>query len=365
MSDDLHSVAARFAISRHVDSCDVFRGGHIHDSYLIASSDGQQVSRYLMQRMNTTVFQLPHEVISNIQRVIEHVANVLRSRGEDELDRRVLSLVPTRDGQQYLQTATGESWRMYRYVERTEVYLEAETPRLAFEAARAFGVLQDLLNDLPGPPLFATIPDFHNTPLRFTRFEQSIRDDACDRVAAARAEIDFVLSRKTLAGVLATLEASGQLPVRNVHNDAKISNVLFDQSSHDVLCVVDLDTVMPGLSLHDFGDMVRSMATRAGEEEVDLTQVEIDLEMFEALASGFLEATQRFLTPCERQHLLTAGQVITFEQSVRFLTDFIQGDPYYKTQHPRHNLERCRNQNRLLESIEQQADRMQECIKGG
>ena len=365
MPSDIQTIAAKFATTRPIYACEEFGGGHIHDSYLVTAGKAESPTRYLLQRINDTVFTTPKRVMENILRVTEHVSGCLRSRSLPDVERRVLSLVPAKEGQHGLRLAGGEYWRMYRFIEQTRVHLDADTPQLAFDAAYAFGVFQVTLKVLPGPPLHDTIPDFHNTPLRFARLQSAIRADPSGRASLAGNEIDALIKRKELGGILAAKQLDGSLPIRTVHNDAKISNVLFDRATNDVLCVVDLDTVMPGLSLHDFGDMVRSMATCAGEEKTCLERVEVNLSMFEALADGFLQSTRGFLTAQERQLMVAAGQVITLEQAVRYLTDYLQGDTYYKTTRAHHNLDRCRNQLQLLASLERHATALQRTVDHG
>ena len=265
----------------------------------------------------------------------------------------MLTLVPTHAGEPYHRDVDGSYWRLYPFIESTRVHEVVETAEQAREAGRAFGAFQRLLADLPGPRLHETIPDFHNTPLRFEALERAVQADACNRAAAAKAEIEFAARHRVLAGLLLDAHRRREIPERVVHNDAKISNVLFDQTTGEALCVTDLDTVMPGVALYDFGDMVRSMTCAAAEDETDLSKVEVRMPLFEALARGYLETAGAFLTPAERRQLVFAGKLITLEQGVRFLADFLNGDTYYKTQRPDHNLDRCRSQFKLLESIEQ------------
>ncbi|RMF71661.1 MAG: aminoglycoside phosphotransferase family protein, partial [Planctomycetota bacterium] len=249
----------------------------------------------------------------------------------------------------------GRVWRMYHFIEGTRTFTSPRSSAQATAAARAFGEFQALLADLPSPPLHETIPHFHDTPRRFAALRTSIADDAHRRAANAADEIAFCLAREASAGLLTDLHRRGAIPQRIVHNDAKISNVLFDDAGREAICVVDLDTVMPGLSLYDFGDMVRSMACSAAEDERDLSRVEVSPERFAALAAGYLEATGNLLVPAEREHLVDAARIITLEQGVRFLTDYLDGDRYYQTKRLNHNLDRCRTQLKLVASIERQA----------
>jgi hypothetical protein len=282
----------------------------------------------------------------------------LRTDGVNDLERRILTLVHTPDGEPYQQDAEGAVWRLYRFIENTKTYETIEGPTQAYEAARAFGQFQALLADLEGPRLHETIPRFHDTPHRYLALEDAIRNDSHDRSAGAAREIEFARSRRRSCGALHDLWQEGRIPERVVHNDAKLSNVLFDVNSGKGICVIDLDTVMPGLSLHDFGDMVRTMTTRVSEDEPDPAKITLDLSLFEAVAQGYLESTATMLTGEERRHLVMAGRLITLEQGVRFLTDHLQGDIYYHTARPHHNLDRCRTQFKLVELIEQSTTQM-------
>lgn len=351
MPHDIQMLAARFAVGGRLVRVQPF-SGHINDSFILTCEYDGGPARFLLQRINESVFRRPVEVMENIRRVTAHIAAKLKTQNVSDVDRRVLTLVPTHAGEVYHCDEAGGCWRLYRFIEGTRVYETVETPRQAESAGRAFGTFQCLLADFAGPRLNETIPDFHNTPLRYEALDRAVQADSCNRAVVARAEIEAAQRHRPLASALLDLHGAGELPERIAHNDAKISNVLLDESTDEALCVVDLDTVMPGLALYDFGDMVRSMATTAAEDETDLSKVEVEMELFEGLARGYLATAGGFLTPGERRNLVAAGKVITLEQAVRFLADFLLGDTYYKTQRPNHNLDRCRTQFKLLESIE-------------
>lgn len=363
MGLEAREIAARFATEGTLVSAEPFAGGHINDSYLLTFERPDQRPRFLLQRINDTVFPEPVKVMENIERVSDHLTRSLRSRGVKDLDRRLLQLVPARDGRKWIEDDHGV-WRMYRYVERTCIHESVATPAQAGQAGRAYGEFQQLMADFPAPRLHETIPDFHNTPLRFDALQRAVDTDANNRAAAVRKEIEAATTRRSLACALLDLHQRGEIPERVVHNDAKMSNVLLDEVSGEALCVVDLDTVMPGLSLYDFGDMVRSMTCTAAEDETDLSKVELQIPLFEALTRGYLETAGDMLTATEREHLVTAGKLITLEQGVRFLTDFLSGDTYYKTSRPNHNLDRCRTQFKLVESIERRQDEMSRTVIG-
>jgi hypothetical protein len=356
MALPVDTVAAQFAVDGELRAVEPFAGGHIHDSYRLTYRQGHGSARYLLQRINARIFHNPVGLMENIRRVTTHIAQRLSARGEVDMGRKVLTLVPARDGAPFCRDATGACWRLYEFIENSCVRDVVQTPAQAEQAGRAFGEFQGLLANLPLPRLHETIPDFHNTSLRYAALERAIAADPFGRVPTAEAEIARACARSHLRLALLDLARTGQVPERVAHNDAKMSNLLLDEHTGAGLCAVDLDTVMPGLSLYDFGDMVRSMTSPGAEDELDLARVELQPPLFEGLARGYLSATADFLTPVERAHLVIAGEVITFEQGVRFLTDFLLGDRYYKTSRPAQNLDRCRAQFKLLESIIEQAE---------
>jgi len=263
-------------------------------------------------------------------------------------------MIPTRDGSMCHRDNVGDYWRAYIFIEKARTYDVVESTSQAFEAAQAFGRFQKMLSDLPAPRLHDTIPDFHHTPKRFAALVKAIETDPANRARLARSEIDFVLRRESITSTL--LDAN--LPVRVTHNDTKLNNVMLDNATGKGVCVIDLDTVMPGLVLYDFGDMVRTVTSPTKEDEADLSKVTMRFPMFEALLRGYLSAASDFLTESESQFLPFAGKLITFEIGLRFLTDYLLGDVYFKVHREQHNLDRCRTQFKLVESIEQQEDQM-------
>lgn len=364
MATSVEAVAGCFAVTGELCAVEPFAGGHIHDSYRLTYRQGHSSARYLVQRINNRIFRDPAGLMENIRRVTTHVARRLSARGEAEIGRRVLALVLARDGVPFHRDDSGAFWRLYEFIENTCVLEFVQTPAQAEQAGRAFGEFQRLLEDLPAPRLRETIPDFHNTPLRYAALDRAIAADVCRRVALAATEIEFVGRRRALASALLDLHRAGDIPERVVHNDAKIANVLLDAETGAALCVVDLDTVMPGLSLYDFGDMVRTMTNPSAEDESDLSRVEVQVPLFEALARGYLSAAGGFLNAAERAQLVTAGKLIMLEQGVRFLADFLSGDTYYKTQRPGQNLDRCRTQLKLLASLERYEDALTRLVIG-
>jgi len=334
--------------------------GHINDTIVVTYQQNGRPRRYVLQRINHHVFKNPLAVMDNIERVTGHIRQKLAAAGATDIDRRVLTLVPTRADRNYHITATGDHWRAYLFIEGAHIHDVVETPRQVNQAAREFGLFQKYLADLPAPRLAETIPDFHHTPKRFAALARAIAGDAVNRAALAQPEIDFALRHQPLTGHLL---AAG-LPERVTHNDTKFNNVMLDDVTGEGLCVLDLDTVMPGLALYDFGDMVRTATSPAAEDERDLSKVNMQMPMYEALVKGYLATAGDFLTPAEKANLAVSGKLITFEIGIRFLTDFLEGDHYFKVHRDGHNLDRCRTQFKLVESIEQQEDQMNRLVAG-
>lgn len=357
LQPDVAAIARAFDIPGEFVSAVPTGSGHINDSYLVLFGGAGERTAYVLQRINHHIFADPSALMQNIQRVTSHLATKLA--GEPDSDRRSLTLIPTRDASAWHTDPLGNSWRAYRFIEHARTYDIVESPAQAYQAAKAFGHFQCLLADLPAPRLHDTIPDFHHTPKRFAQLQQAIAADVANRAHSARPEIDFALDRQPFTSVL----IDAQLPERVTHNDTKFNNVMLDDRTGEGICVIDLDTVMPGLAPFDFGDMVRTTTSPAAEDEQDLSKVTMQRPMFEALARGYLASAGGFLTSAERGHLVAAGKLITFEQGLRFLTDYLAGDPYYKIHRPSQNLDRCRTQFKLVASIEQQEDAMHRLVE--
>ena len=360
----IQKVASYFALEGGVVAVKRLGGGHINDSWRVTTATGSEKQQYLLQRINDRVFPHPELVMENIDRVTVHTSAALEREAIADSCRRTLTLVRTRTGAHSHVDESGSYWRVFLFVERTVSHERATSPDLAYQAARTFGEFQRILHDLPGPRLHETIRSFHDTPQRVAALERAIAADAHNRCDEARPEIELALSFRALAPALLAAHDRGEIPERVVHNDAKISNVLFDVNTDEGLCIVDLDTVMPGLALYDFGDMARSMATRAAEDETDLSAVTVEPDLFEGVARGYLDGTRDLLARAERDLLVTAARVITFEQGVRFLTDFLDGDRYYGVARPNHNLERCRTQLALLVAMTRAEAELSKLIRG-
>ncbi len=348
----IREIVANFSIHGEYISSRPYGSGHINDTYLSAFDRAGTIDRYIHQRINTNVFKDPAGLMENIALVTGCCHAQLGPEGS----RRSLSLVPTNEGANYHVDSGGDCWRTYLFIEDAASFDVCRGPQQAYQAARAFGRFQQLVAKLPPDKLHVTIPDFHDTRKRYEALEEAVRLDPLGRAASVTAEIELArqhahLARHTL------LE---QLPLRITHNDTKINNVLMDEASGEGLCVIDLDTVMPGLSIYDFGDMVRSFTTPAVEDERDLSKVTMQLPIFEALVRGYLESD--CLLPQEIENLVFGGQLITYEVAIRFLTDYLQGDGYFKTVYAGQNRDRCRTHFKLLESMLVQEVRMQAVV---
>jgi len=354
-------IAGQFAVDGRLAGIAPFGSGHINDTYACRYRTGTGERRWVLQRINHAVFREPERLMENVGRVTAHIRGKVAQAGGDP-DREVLTFVPLRAGGLLRREDDGTYWRMCGLIEGTRSYDMPERPEQVRDAARAFGRFQAQLADLPGARLHETIPRFHDTAERLRALQRAVAQDPANRAADAPREIRFALERERLAGTLGGLHAAGRLPERTTHNDTKLNNVLFDSASGRALCVIDLDTVMPGLALHDFGDMVRTGANAAAEDEADTARVALNLDAFDSMAQGYLEALAGTLVPAELEHLALAALVITLEQGIRFLTDYLSGDVYYKVRHARHNLERCRAQFALVASMERCRERMEAIV---
>jgi hypothetical protein len=365
----LRPVLDQFDLEGEVVEVVPHRAGHINDTYIVRSRTKQETRRYTLQRINASVFPRPDLIMHNITIVSREIRKRNEEAGEDP-DRRGLTLAHTKDCQTFHRDGDGGFWRCYRYVEGityNQISCEGRGIQIAEEASRAFRRFQEHLDGLDVRDLHVTIEDFHNTPVRFRRLEEAIVGDPHGRAREAAREIGLARAYEPLCGVISRALDRGEVPLRVTHNDTKINNVVFDDDRSGgpkALCVIDLDTVMPGSSLYDFGDLVRSCVCNRPEDETDLDAVGVNLDLFRALVSGFCGKREQAATLTEREReLLVAGSmVITLETGLRFLTDHLLGDVYFKIGRPRHNLERARAQFRLLEDMERQRDTMERIV---
>ncbi len=365
MSDNLNNIeeiANEFAIAGEFLEGTEVDSGHINATYIgtFRKQDGS-ISRYIFQRINGEVFKDPLAVMRNVELVTRHI-NWKVMRVKRDIGGQTLNLYPARGGRFYATGHGGGIWRCYNFIEGCRTYDIVENTRQAYQAAHAFGSFQDLVCDIPVDDIKETIPDFHNTRARYDRLMQIVAADPKGRLASVQAEVAFIKAREGIVSRLIDLHDAGDLPERITHNDTKINNVMMDIESDEAVCVIDLDTVMPGLSLYDFGDLVRTAVSPAAEDEPDLSKVEMRMPMFEALAEGYMDACD-CLCDKEIENLAFSGQLISLEIGMRFLTDYLEGDIYFKTHHESHNLDRARTQLRLVELLEGEETKMVEFVQ--
>ena len=347
----IENIASSFCINGTPVDCHEFGSGHINSTFKIVTDAGNE---YVLQRINKYVFKDPVRLMENAGAVTDF----LRSRVEDP--RMALHFIPTQHGKFYFLDDEEEYWRMYDFI--GGFCLDApESEEDFYQSAIAFGRFQHMLSDFPAHTLFETIPEFHNTIDRYRQLRESIQKDACGRLAAVQADVDFMMEHEELACTLQRLRESGELPLRVTHNDTKLNNVLLDKNTRKSLCVLDLDTVMPGLSLYDFGDSIRFGAATAAEDEKDLSKMEMDLHLFEVYTKGFLEAATS-LTDREVELLPLGAFVITLELATRFMKDYLDGDLYFKTAYPEHNLVRARSQMKLAADMQAKFEDMNRIV---
>ncbi len=357
----LQEIASRFRHSGTFAKAFPYGSGHINDTYKVETLE-DDAPDYLLQRVNHLVFKNVPGLMSNIDRVTRHIRAKLEQIPGSDPDRETLTLIHTHEGGIFYQDPEGNFWRMYIFIRDNRSYDIVTTPEQAFEGGRMFGRFQAMLTDLPGEPLVDTIPNFHNIEWRLGDFEETIARDAAGRVASVKDEIRFIRRRAEEMSSILLLGREGLIPMRITHNDTKFNNVLLDQNDKG-LCVIDLDTVMPGYVHYDFGDSIRTTTNTAAEDEKDLSLVEMDIRLFEAYASGFLDETRKTLTITEIDYLAFAGKLFPYIIGLRFLTDYIDGDNYFKIKHEHHNLQRARAQFKLLSSMEAQFREMRGIIE--
>lgn len=341
-----------------------FGEGHINETYAVymPGQDGKEVPLYVLQRININVFKNPDQVMDNIFGVTEYLRNIIRQEGGD-LDRETLSYIKTKDGESYFEDDNGQPWRCLHYVPNSVCYQQVERPEQFYQSALSFGHFLKQLGEYPAESLYETIPQFHDTRKRFRDFVEAERKDVKNRARVCRSEIDFVLAREKDCGTLMEQLEDGVLPLRVTHNDTKLNNILFDKDTEEGLCIIDLDTIMPGLAANDFGDSIRFGASTAEEDEQDLEKVHFDIDLYEIYVKGYLEMAKEVLTPAEIESLPWGARLMTLECGMRFLADFLQGDVYFKTAYPEHNLVRARTQFRLVKEMEEQFDKMKDVLK--
>jgi Ser/Thr protein kinase RdoA (MazF antagonist) len=355
-------IAHQFVIYGELENVEAFGNGHINDTFVSLWNQAGTLARYTHQRINHHVFTRPDNVMENINRVTNHIAQKLRDEGISGWNRRTLTVVPTKDGALWARDADGNWWRSYLFIENVHTREICASPDEARVLGASAGRFQKQLADLPAPRLHDTIPAFHNMEKRYARFHEALAKDAFNRAQTAAAEIAFMQENENRGGMLIRALNEGRIPERIAHNDTKMNNILLDDVTGDALCVIDLDTVMPGTCLFDAGDLIRTVATKAAEDERDLNKVSFALEYFEALIEGYLSEASFFLTEEEKALITESGRNITHIMALRFLTDYLEGDHYYHISRDGHNLDRCRNQIALVRSIDAFWDEAQSIV---
>lgn len=340
-----------------------FGSGHINDTLRITckEEDGT-VNRYILQRMNHEIFKNPAQLMENIVHVTAFLREKIRAAGGD-ISRETLNVVPTRDGANFMSDDNGDYWRTYLCIENAVSFDQVESAEDFYKSAVAFGQFQRQLADYPASTLYETIPNFHNTVDRFAKFKQALAEDICGRAKDVQAEIQFVLDREADCHLICDALDKGEIPLRVTHNDTKLNNVMFDEKTGEVLCVVDLDTVMPGSALYDYGDSIRFGATTGAEDEQNLELVNFDLELFEAFTKGYVKGCAGSLTEKEIRMMPIGAKIITLECGMRFLTDHLQNDVYFKIHRENHNLDRCRTQFKLVADMESKWELMEKIVE--
>lgn len=359
---DIKSIGAAFGILGEFIEAAPYGSGHINDTYAAVYDQAGSRIRYIHQRINHLVFKDPPSLMQNIHRVTTQLQRRLALRESTERSRRTLCTLEAKDGLPYFKDSEGNFWRTYLFIENARTYDVVQSNGQATQAAQAFGEFQKSLADLPGGRLHETIPNFHNTPWRLANLEAAQNADTTRRLAGCRVETDYAMAQKDKVGRLLTMQAAGLLPERVTHNDTKLNNVMIDDVTGEGICVIDLDTVMPGLAAYDFGDMVRTATMPVKEDERDLSKVVMQWDKFEALTRGYLSSAGSFLNSHEKETLPFAGWLITFEIGMRFLTDHLSGDSYFKIQREGQNLDRARTQFALARDIEKNLPKMQALV---
>ena len=338
-----------------------YGNGHINDTYLVHMQKGGQRWKLILQGMNDDIFRQPAQLMENILGVTSHLRGKIEAAGGDP-ERETLNVVCTMDGRPYYRDEDGNYYRVYKFIDNAVCYDAVESPRDFYESAVAFGHFQSMLADFPAHKLHETIPGFHDTAARFRRFCEVVKQDKMGRAKEMEKEIQFVLDHRELAQELGTMQSSGVLPLRVTHNDTKLNNIMLDKDTGKAICVIDLDTVMPGLAVNDFGDSIRFGASTAAEDEVDLSKVECSMELFEAYTAGFTQGCAGRLTENELKALPLGARVMTYECGMRFLTDYLEGDVYFKVHREGHNRDRCRTQFKLVADMEAKRSKMDQIV---
>lgn len=355
----LDEVVLQFKLEGKVLEVSPYGSGHINDTFRVVCEGGHL---YILQRMNHEIFTQPIKLMKNILGVTNFLRNKIVENGGDP-ERETLNVIPTIDDKPYFVDSIGCYWRVYKFITDATTYDLVTKPEDFYQSAVAFGHFQRLLSEYPAHTLFETIVNFHNTEVRFENFKKAVEEDICGRVAQVQEEIQFVLDNEEIAHCLPNLQKSGDLPLRVTHNDTKLNNIMIDDKTGRALCVIDLDTVMPGLAVNDFGDSIRFGASTGAEDEKDLDKVNCSMDLFDIYTKGFIEGCAGSLTELELEMLPMGAMTMTYECGMRFLTDYLQGDTYFKIHRPEHNLDRCRTQFKLVRDMKDKFDTMKSIVE--
>ncbi len=352
---NLKEIIGKFDVT---DGATPYGKGHINDTYLSNAND----PRFILQRINNNVFKRPQDVMENIVRVTAHLKKKIEEEGGDP-KRETLNVIRTYDGEPFYVTPKGDYFRMYEFIEGAQTYEIVEEPVHFYNAAKAFAKFQQRLADFPAELLHETIPSFHDTTVRFQQLKDAIAHDRAGRLKDVQAEVEFALAREQDTKVIVDAIAEGTVPLRVTHNDTKYNNIMIDDETGLGICVIDLDTVMPGSLLYDYGDSLRFGTNPADEDEKDLSKVYCDLNLFEQFTKGYMEELKDVMTPREKELMPFAAKLMTYECGIRFLADYLNGDTYFKVKRPEHNLDRCRTQFKLVKDMEEKEELMKEIVK--
>ena len=361
ISNTVREAIDGFKLHGELKECIRYGSGHINDTYRLTYETSQGTKRYILQRMSRNIFKKPVELMENISGVTSWLRKKIIENGGDP-ERETLTLVKSQTGLPYFVDSDGEYWRVYLFIEGATCYDAVKDDNDFYQSAVAFGHFQQLLADYPAETLHETIKNFHNTPDRLEKFKKAVAEDVCGRAASVQKEIDFIMEREELTHALYDMQLDGRLPLRVTHNDTKLNNIMIDDATGKAICVIDLDTVMPGLTANDFGDSIRFGASTGAEDEKDLTKVSCDLHLYEVYVKGFIEGCGGALTETELDMLPMGAILMTFECGMRFLTDYLEGDHYFKIHREGHNLDRCRTQFKLVKDMEEKLSRMKEIV---
>ena len=359
---NIENIVSQFCIAGEVIEHIPFGNGHINITKLVTVKNGDETVQYVLQRINKNVFKNPDQLMENYVGVTKFIRKKIEEMGGDPL-REVINAIPAKTGKPYIIDEDGEYWRLLVYVTDSMSYDKVERPEQFYDSAVSFGDFQYMLRDYPAETLHETIVNFHNTLDRFRQLSEAIANDAKGRLKEVEAEVAFAREREAFAHTLEDAHKEGRLPLRVTHNDTKLNNILFDTNNGKALCVVDLDTIMPGYSVNDFGDSIRFGATTALEDETDLSLVNFDISLYELYVKGFVEGAKGGLTEGELEMLPIGAIMMTFECGMRFLADYLNGDTYFRIHRPSHNLDRCRNQFKLVADMEKRLDEMKAIVK--